>query len=105
MLLQDAQRASEEAFLEEQMLQDKLRAADWENTEDDMLREVAHKSFVEYLHHQGELAQSSKPVRIRKSLLEHKPRFFYADKKNTFVQRLIRAQSEKQGLYLLLRLT
>ena len=65
MLLEDAQRASEEAFLEEQMLHDKLQAADWENTEDDMLREVAQESFVEYLRHQGELAQSSKPVSIR----------------------------------------
>jgi len=62
MLLQDAQRASEEAFLEEQMLQDKLRAADWENTEDEMLREVAQESVVEYLRHQGEMAKSSKPV-------------------------------------------
>lgn len=68
MLLQDAQRASEEAFLEEQMLQDKLRAADWENTEDEMLREVAQESFVEYLRRQEEMAQSSKPVRALKYL-------------------------------------
>ena len=63
MLLEDAQRASEEAFLEEQMLQDKIRAADWENTEDEMLREVAQESFVEYLRHQEEIAQTTKLVR------------------------------------------
>ena len=62
--MEDAQRASEEAFLEEQMLQDKLRAADWENTEDEMLREVAQESFVEYLRQQEDIAQSKKQVHI-----------------------------------------
>ena len=62
MLLQEALRSSEQEILEEQMLEDKLRAADWENTEDELLRTVAQESFVQYLHDQGEMARGSSVV-------------------------------------------
>nr|CAB3264602.1 OTU domain-containing protein 5 [Phallusia mammillata] len=62
MLLETAQRSSEQELLEQQMLEDKLRAADWENTEDELVREVAHESFVDYLRHQEELARQKKQL-------------------------------------------
>merc|ERR1712136_575198 len=55
-LLEAAQRESEQELLEQQMLQDKLLAADWENTEQEMLREVANKSFNDYLSHHQKIA-------------------------------------------------
>lgn len=72
MLLETAQRSSEQELLEEQMLEDKLRAADWENTEDELVREVAHESFVDYLRHQEELARQKTEV---KCIVEKK--FFF----------------------------
>jgi len=62
MLLESAQRSSEQELLEQQMLEDKLRAADWETTEDEMVREVAQKSFSEYLRHQEEQARQASAV-------------------------------------------
>ena len=69
MLVESAQRESEQALLEQQMLEDKLLAADWENTEEEMLREVANKSFADYLSHQDRLAKSKNQVSRRTELM------------------------------------
>uniref|UniRef100_H2YY17 Uncharacterized protein n=1 Tax=Ciona savignyi TaxID=51511 RepID=H2YY17_CIOSA len=60
MLLDSAQKESEQELLEQQMLEDKFLATDWENTEDEMVREVAHSSLVQYLQHQEAMARSKK---------------------------------------------
>ncbi|XP_078486555.1 uncharacterized protein LOC100187208 [Ciona intestinalis] len=59
-LLDSAQRASEQELLERQMLEDKFLATDWENTEDEMVREVAHSSLLQYLQHQEAMARAKK---------------------------------------------
>jgi len=72
MLLESAQRESEQELLEQQMLQDKLLAADWENTEEEMLREVANNSFADYLSHHQKIAKN-KQADSSSVVDEHEP--------------------------------
>jgi len=70
-LLEAAQRESEQELLEQQMLQDKLLAADWENTEQEMLREVANKSFNDYLSHHQKIANQQPSSSCSTSTTRH----------------------------------
>merc|ERR1712136_106883 len=70
-LLEAAQRESEQELLEQQMLQDKLLAAYWENTEQEMLREVANKSFNDYLSHHQKIANQQPSSSCSTSTTRH----------------------------------
>ncbi|KAI6181191.1 Deubiquitinating enzyme A [Aphelenchoides besseyi] len=48
-LIKEATLASERQHIEEAMLKDKLRATDWERTEEELVRQIENESYLEFL--------------------------------------------------------
>jgi len=63
-LLESAFKTSEQEQIEKQMLADKLRAADRDYTEEELVREISHRSLQEYYRNNGGKAPLSSPTEV-----------------------------------------
>ncbi|XP_065097316.1 OTU domain-containing protein 5b [Paramisgurnus dabryanus] len=54
-LMKNAIKTSEESWIEQQMLEDKKRATDWEATNEAIEEQVARESYLQWLHDQEKL--------------------------------------------------
>ena len=63
-MLESAFKTSEQEQIEKQMLADKLRAADRDYTEEELVREISHRSLQEYYRNNGGKAPLSSPTEV-----------------------------------------
>lgn len=82
-LMKSAIKTSEESWIEQQMLEDKKRATDWEATNEAIEEQVARESYLQWLRDQEKQARQvstaganiQKPVASTEELLQLSTRF------------------------------
>lgn len=70
-LMKNAIKTSEESWIEQQMLEDKKRATDWEATNEAIEEQVARESYLQWLRDQEkqarQVSRAADPLAILKS--------------------------------------
>ncbi|EDO28840.1 predicted protein, partial [Nematostella vectensis] len=77
VLVNDAFKQSEEWHIEQQMLEDKLRATDWEATDEAMEEAVARESYLDWLQDSEKRARGARAASSRK----YNTTYIYSEKR------------------------
>ena len=71
--MKNAIKTSEESWIEQQMLEDKKRATDWEATNEAIEEQVARESYLQWLQDQEKQARQVHTHRLTQKHITHKP--------------------------------